>query len=894
MKYFILFYCLFYSVASWSQQGVRTMISVNDAWQFTRDSFSISGSWKSSAVKWQVVNLPHTWNADEVMDDVAGYYRGIGWYRKKMAVSDHLKNKQVFLYFEGANQVTEVFINGNKAGEHIGGYTGFCIPVSKFLLFDGKENLNEIVVKLDNSHNPNIPPLSADFTFYGGMYRDVYLMAVDPVHFSITGGAVQGVLISTPSVNEKNAAIHIKGSVTNATASKKNLKVSTQVFDKHRNKIAQVISKLTVLTGDHSFEQDIKSIGNPKLWSPEDPYLYSVVTTISDAASGEQLDEVTNPLGFRWFQFDADKGFLLNGHPYKLVGASRHQDFKQKGNALPDEMAWNDLALLKKMGGNFLRIAHYPQDPSILEACDQLGILTSVEIPVVNEITESDSFYRNCQQMLVEMVRQNYNHPSIVLWCYMNEILLRPRFNDDNERQVLYYRNILQLAKDLDSISRKEDPFRFTMIANHGDFDRYNKTGLTSVPGIIGWNLYQGWYGGQLADFSSFLDKHHQSLPGCPFLISEYGADADPRIRSFNPVKFDKSVEYATDFHQFYLEAINKRPFVAGAIVWNLADFNSEGREESMPHINNKGLLTWDRKAKDPYYFYQAKLAKQPFIKITSGDWKLRTGISDSTALVCKQPVQVASNMDSVIFMLNGIFISAQKVVNGLCSCLVPFQNGVNILEVQGVQDGMRCSDRADLDFKLLPWNLKDKSLPFTGINILLGATRYFIDEEKQQTWIPDQTYQPGSWGCVGGKPFKMAGNNRLPYGTEKNILGTDNDPVYQTQQIGIQQYRLDVPYGEYEVTLHFAELQGAQMKPLVYNLTQNEATENSDERIFHVLVNDVMVMDNLNLAKQYGVARAVAKKVKVSVRDQSGIIIRFNAVKGEPVLNALQVKRIY
>ncbi|MEI9956219.1 MAG: glycoside hydrolase family 2 TIM barrel-domain containing protein [Ferruginibacter sp.] len=224
----------------------------------------------------------------------------------------------------------------------------------------------------------------------------------------------------------------------------------------------------------------------------------------------------------------------------------------------------------------------------------------------MNEITESEAFYQNCKNMQVEMIRQNYNHPSIIIWCYMNEILLKPHFTNDKERQKIYFAAITKLAQSLDSITRKEDPYRYTMIANHADFTKYNDNKLTTIAMITGWNLYSGWYSAKQEDFPAFLDRHHEKLPNQPFMITEYGADADNRIRSVAPLRFDKSVEYTTKFHQFYITEIMKRPFVAGSVVWNLADFNSETRTETMPHINNKGLLTWDRIPKDPYYLYQA------------------------------------------------------------------------------------------------------------------------------------------------------------------------------------------------------------------------------------------------------------------------------------------------
>jgi beta-galactosidase len=873
-----------------AQSPARTVISINDYWQFHKGK-SVDDTLQD---KWQIIQVPHTWNAQDVMDDVPGYYRGVGWYRKRIPVSSSFRDQDVALYFEGAGQEAEVFINGKKAGSHKGGYTGFYIPVSRYLQFDGKDNVNEILVKVDNSYNENLPPLSADFTFYGGLYRDVYLVAADPVHFSYDSKGSQSVFITTPEVNAEMARIEVKGDVFNAGNTSRKLTITTVLKDAKGNQVSLQQMKLTLGAGKEGvFSQHMPSVRQPALWSPEDPYLYKLYISITDAATGKKLDELTQPVGFRWFRFDPATGFHLNGKPYKLVGASRHQDYKGLGNAVPDELARKDMQQLKKMGGNFLRVAHYPQDPAILEACDELGILTSVEIPLVNEITESEEFFQNSLHMQMEMIRQNFNHPSVVLWCHMNEILLQGRYNNDKPRQLVYLRSIEKLAQTMDSIARKTDPYRGTMIAHHGDFEKYRQAGLTAITDVVGWNLYSGWYGGKMEDFSSFLERHHRELPNKVLVVSEYGADADPRIRSFNPVKFDKSVEYTTRFHQYYIYEMLKRPFVAAAMIWNLADFNSETRGETMPHMNNKGLLTDDRMAKDPYYLYQAVLLKDPFIKITSSSWKQRTGIADSVSGLCVQPLQVASNLDSVELFLNGKSIGKNKVIEALTAWSVPFADGKNKLLAKGYKDGKWFTDEMDIDFTMLPFSLKDDRFPFRQLNIMLGADRYYIDQKRKQIWIPDQSYRSGAWGSTGGKIFKLPANARLSYGTDRAIAATDDDPIYQTQQIGIEQYKLDVPQGKYEITLHFAELQGGAVKGLVYNLENSVRTEDTTARVFTLMINDQTVLENFDIAKQYGVATAVSKKVRLDVKDDKGIMLMFKPVKGEAMLNALQVVKL-
>lgn len=873
--------------SSYAQNNPVKQISLNDQWQFSKDQSGNAAVPGLTNLSWEKLSLPHTWNALDVMDDVPGYYRGAGWYKRKLKIDPALKGKDIFISFNGAYQETEVYINGKLAGSHIGGYTKFIIPVTKFLNYQD----DEIEVKVNNRFNEDIPPLTADFTFFGGIYRNVNLIVTNPVHFSKSDHGSSGVYITTPAVSKAAAAVQVKSLIENTSSATEKVQISTDLVDAEGKTVTSQISALTIPAGSaKEIIQDFKSVKTPHLWSPEDPYLYRAITRIISSKTKTVIDEVSNPLGFRWFKFDAATGFFLNDKPLKLIGASRHQDYEGLGNAVPDALQIRDIELLKKMGGNFLRVAHYPQDPQILEACDRLGILASVEIPLVNTITESEAFTQNSKNMLVEMIRQSYNHPSVVIWAYMNEILLRTKFGNDKPRQEIYFKHIAELAQKLEDLTRKEDPSRYTMIANHGAFEAYNRIGLTKIPMIVGWNLYSGWYGGTLDDFGKFLDKHHQELSDKPMLVTEYGADADPRIRSFSPVRFDKSIEYAIKFNQVYLNEIIAKPFVSGAMVWNLADFNSETREETMPHINNKGLLTLGRQPKDTYYLYQAYLLKEPFLKIASAAWTNRTGTADSAAAISTQPLQAATNLKSAELFLNGKSLGVKDAVDHICEWQVPFVNGANKLRV--ISGGS--SDELDVDFQLQPFSFASATVPFRNINILAGSRRFYTDEKEHQLWIPDQAYKKGSWGYVGGESYKGT-NNRMSYGSDKNILETDNDPIYQTQLVGIEQFRFDVPDGEYELSLYFAELIGGIAKEaLAYNLDNNHVKEKDETRIFNVAVNGQSFLNNFNLAADYGYAAAVKKTTRVTVQNGKGILIGFTPVQGKPVLNALQLRKIY
>jgi len=872
----------------------RISSTINSNWLFCKGDTSKVNSSK----KWTSVSIPHTWNAEDVNDEEPGYYRGEGWYKKTIQIPTSWKEKDIYLHFEGVGQVAEIYLNGKLISKHIGSYNAFSFPITNNINFSTDDNsANEIVVKVDNSHNENIPPLAADFTFYGGIYRDVYVKAINKIHFDADNYASSGVFISTPTVNSNNASVTFKGALVNGSNSKRKLLVSHKIYDAQGKLFSEQNSQLVLNAGQkQDFQQAVKNIKDQHLWSIEDPYLYRVVSTIYDATNNLKLDEVVNPLGFRWFNFDADKGFFLNGKSVKLIGASRHQDYKGLGNALSDAMHVQDVELIKEMGGNFLRIAHYPQDPAVIEACDRLGILTSVETPIVNRITESEAFSTTAKEMHVEMIRQYYNHPSLIMWTYMNEVLLQPRYAKGSEQQETYFKAVAKLAQELEDITHNEDSLRYTMIPNHGAWELYNKVGLTKIPKLVGWNLYQGWYSGTLQDFGKFLDNHHKELPNKPVLVTEYGSDADARIHNFKPERFDKSIEYTTLLHQSYLKDVMSRPFVSAAIIWNLAEFNSEQRAETTPHINAKGLLTWDRKPKDSYRFYQSNLLTSPYLQIGSKEWNKRTGfVISETDPSCVQPITIFSNQKKITLVLNGKEIGTKETEQGVVSFDVPFINGNNDITATANVNGTVITDHSAINFTLLSQNLQSEKVPFTSMNISLGDKRFFFDEKTGQTWIPEQPYTAGSWGYTGGQVFIIKGSTRTGYGATKDILGTELEPIYQTQRTGIQQFKFDVPNGEYEIIFHFAELLSpSKGNELVYNLGNTVAAEEFKERAFGVKLNGQEIITNLSTTGYLEPLHAVANKHKIIINNNTGITLDFVPIKGEPILNAIQLKKIY
>ena len=854
--------------------GQRIKQSINSSWQFQLGE-------KPLEQQWQNINLPHTWNAEDVMDDEPGYHRGTAWYQKTVYIPRDWTKKEVYLYFEGASQLADVYVNGQQVGQHIGGYLAFNFSIGKQL----KAGKNEIRVRLNNSHNPDIAPLGGDFSVYGGIYRDVYLIATDKNHFDMDNYASSGVFVHTPQVSEAKAEVLVKGKVHQESP----VLVRTSILNEAGKEIKRLESKPKA---DGSFSTKLPAIDQPELWSPEHPYLYSVVSTLIDAKTGETYDEVVNPLGLRWYSFDAEKGFFLNGKPYKIKGVSRHQDYKGLGYALPDALHINDVHWLKAMGANFLRVSHYPQDPAIMEACDRLGILTAVETPGNNQVTENKAYAHNMLEMQREMIRQNFNHPSVIIWSYMNEVLIQPLHEDHTPEREAYWKNIHAVAQQMEDLTRKEDPSRYTMVAFHGDYELYKHVGLIDIPQITGWNLYQGWYVGEFADFEKFVVQFHQDYPDNPLVITEYGADSDYRLHNFTPTRFDKTQEYANSYQEAYMATINKYPYIAGGIVWNLVEFVNENREEAVPHVNNKGLLTSDRQPKDAYYLYQAMWAQSPVLHIAGSDWLHRAQQADAGSNTqASQPITVYSNEDSVSLWLNDKFLGKKPVDGHKAVFQGTFSNGKNKLKAisnSGLEELLL------INFHVIANQLQNPENPFTELHVSLGDARMFMDDLTFESWVPEQAYQPGSWGYIGGKVYKDH-ENEVRYGSRRNILGTAYDAMYETQRIGIESFKADVPNGCYEVTLHFAEVMSDEQRAhLVYDLdaSQQEEAKQAKGRKFDVRINGTAFLQDLSGENYLQPLKAYQSKTTMLVRDGEGLSLDFKALVGEAILNGIEIRK--
>jgi beta-galactosidase len=467
----------------------RNIQTINSAWEFTSE--------KDAETK--IVNIPHTWNAEDAFRDGKEYFRGKGTYQKTLFVPQEWQQTRAFLKFEGSNQITTVFINDEKIGEHRGGYTGFVFDISEALKI-GEEN--QIRIEVDNAHNTDIPPLDADFNFYGGIYRDLQLILTDKIHFELENEATGNMLIKTPEVSTEKAQVVFETKIVNDSEAAKNLQMSVDIFNPEKQKIETLTKQVQLSQGETKSVNFSKAVNNPELWSPNSPQLYNAVAKISEENSEEILDEIDSRFGLRWFEVSTEKGFVLNGEPIKLIGANRHQDFEGLGNALPNKLHRSDYKTIKEMGANVIRTAHYPQDPEVYKICDELGLLVWTEVPVINDITDTHAYHEVSLKMQREQILQFFNHPSIVMWGIMNEIFIRLVFNTQmtEEEKEAKIKTSVELAEKLEKETKKLDPDRLSVMALHEN-ELYNESGIADIPDAIGWNLYFGWYSPGLESF---------------------------------------------------------------------------------------------------------------------------------------------------------------------------------------------------------------------------------------------------------------------------------------------------------------------------------------------------------------------------------------------------------
>ena len=848
---FSILFLLFLSVHS----EARQIIQINTNWSFHKGD--LDNVYDTADSLWSPVNLPHTWNAADPFDEEPGYFRGVCWYRKSLDNALLNRSGRVFVFFEGANQNSEVFLNGNQVGSHLGGYTAFTFDITDFLV----PGNNVLFVKVDNSHDEMVPPLKGDFNFYGGIYRDVSLVITHDVHYGLEEYAASGVYVTTGAVSGSRATLGVRARIfSSQQLSYKGLLVRHTVLDDRGVAVATSESQYDLSSGFLTTVDSLE-IPGPEPWSPGNPYCYSIVSEIIDPA-GQILDKLHETFGVREFHFDADSGFSINHQHVKLIGVNRHQDYPGKGNALTDEEHLRDVKMIREMGCNFFRTAHYPQDKAVLDACDRLGLVVSMEIPLDHDQTDDEAFYRNSEVMALEMIHQYYNHPSIVIWAYMNEMMLWRNLETDSTD----LQRIVSFAKRLEKTIRDADPSRYTMIPNHGEFEIYHQTGLLDIPMIIGWNLYFGWYVEDVAGFGRFLDHAHDVVPGKPIIVSEYGAGAHPGIRSRTPARFDFSQEWETEFHKAHLAQILERPFVAASAVWNMFDFGSNARGDAMPYINNKGLCTFDRQPKDAYHVYRSLLSGDGYLALGGAPFQKWVVADADTAAGAALPVTVFTNMDFVELFIDGASYGRKQAISNAIQWQAELLAGHHSIKVESGE----YIDQRSIEFEVVPL-----TRPFSGdvLHVNVGATFLFRDVETGSIWVEAPASKDGSWGYQAGSMFRP---RHVGIGTDRPISGTAIDPVFQTQVIGLEGFDLSLEPGQYKVELLFAELEDKE----------------PGDRSFHIFMNDAMVARRYDIAALAGQDSACIIGSVVQIDSEGKLKIRFESVTGDPVLNGISILR--
>lgn len=612
----LLFFC---SISMFAQ---RQDILLNNQWEF-RFSHQVQ---KGTEVR---VDLPHTWNAQDALSGKIDYKRGIGNYEKHLFIRSEWAGKRLFLRFEGVNSIADVFINRRHIGEHRGGYGAFVFEITNHVEY-GKENL--ILVRVNNAEQLDVMPLVGDFNFYGGIYRDVHLLIMDEVCISPLDYASPGVRLIQDSVSHEFARVKALVELSNGSNDKQEVEIMLRLTD--GKKVVKEVTKVLTLCGSSVTQQElIFEINQPHLWNGrQDPFLYHTEVILSH--NGQIADSVTQPLGLRFYHIDPDKGFFLNGKHLPLRGVCRHQDRSEVGNALRSQHHDEDAALMLEMGVNAVRLAHYPQATYFYDLMDKHGIIVWAEIPFIGPggyndkgFVDSPSFRANGKEQLKELIRQHYNHPSICVWGLFNELT---EFGD----------NPTDYIKELNELAHREDATRPTTSASNQMGD------LNFITDAIAWNRYDGWYGGTPVDLGKWLDRMHQNHPQICIAISEYGAGAsiyhqqDSLVKTV-PTSWWHPENWQTYYHIENWKTISSRPYVWGSFVWNMFDFGAAHRTEGdRPGINDKGLVTFDRKVrKDAFYFYKANWNREePILYLAGKRNAVRTNRMQSIVAFTNQP----------------------------------------------------------------------------------------------------------------------------------------------------------------------------------------------------------------------------------------------------------------
>ena len=571
---------------------MRTTINLNQSWTFTGPDGSP-----------RPVDVPHTWNNIDGQDGGNDYWRGTCVYEKNFPKPELSPGQRVYLEFQGVNASAKVELNSSEVGTHDGGYSTFRWDVTDLL-----QKENALTVHVDNSRNDRVYPQKADFTFYGGIYRDVNLILVNKDHFDLDYCGGPGLKV-TPAVNGSNGQVRVETFHHADRAT-----VAVRLLDRDGKAVAEGTGRDCSLT-----------ISKVRLWDGvKDPYLYTCEATL--LMDGRAVDQISTRFGVRTFSVDPEKGFFLNGRPYPLHGVSRHQDWKGIGNAITKEHHDADMAMIREVGANTIRLAHYQHDQYFYDLCDQYGMVVWAEIPYISEHMPNGR--DNTISQARELVVQNYNHPSIVVWGVSNEITISTKDKAD----------MLDNHRALNDLYHEMDPTRLTTLACYAMCGPFNRS--AHITDVVSWNLYLGWYVPGLFLNDLWMDFFHLRYPNRALGYSEYGCEAMPNLHSSKPRRGDHTEEYQCVYNEYMLKCFDKHPYLWATHLWNMFDFAADARDQGgEPGMNHKGIVTFDRKIKkDSFYIYKAWWSDQPFVHICGRRYADRPEAVTTVKVYSNQP----------------------------------------------------------------------------------------------------------------------------------------------------------------------------------------------------------------------------------------------------------------
>jgi beta-galactosidase len=849
----------------------RATLSLDSGWRFSQSpQLSEAEALGGDAKDWAPVSVPHTWNRlgneGTERSPLSNSTQGLGWYRLHFKAPRTAADSRYFLQFNAVGAIATVWLNGHVLGRHVGAFSRFRFDATEFLNRSGD---NVLLVKADNtrpvpgSSTADMIPLSGDFFVFGGIYRDVSLLITHPVHADLLDYGGPGLYAHTAQIDAEGAEIDMAARVANDTPAAVAAAVQFSIEDAAGRRVASQSLSPTLNPAVNSLQARLR-IDHPHLWQgTKDPYLYRAVMTIR-SSQGLVLDEVRQPLGIRATRFDPDQGFFLNGEHLALHGVSRHQDRPLKGWAISHADLEQDFDLIRDLGANAVRFAHYQHDEYAYELADRHGLIAWAEIPVVNKVSfdgspANDALSANARQQLLELIHQNFNHPSIALWSIGNEVDLTALQIKGGSQAGILLRNLQSLAK-------QEDPSRSTTLADCCETGLPPQGGaalngapprevLAGIADTVGYNRYFGWYTGEFSDLGPMLDAAHARHPTLPISVSEYGAGAaltqhsdDARGGPINPHGRPHPEEYQNLYHEQSWAALQARPYLWATYVWNMFDFSSDSRREGdLSDINEKGLMSYDRETrKDAFYFYRAQWNPKPTLHLVG-----RRHVERDYAVV---DVKAYSNAGEAHLTVNGAPAIAAPCAAGICIWrAVMLKPGSNELTAAANIDGHEVRDT-------LQWTLlhpasvvRIKAGDITGTvagGVRYGSDLYFIGGEAGGINPPD-----------------------TPPSKRTAVAGVD-EALYDTFRAGDFSYRIPLPNGRYAVTLRFVEPTAAAAGERVFDVGANAATA-----IAHL---DVFVAAG-------GARKALEKKFEARV-EHGELLLAFKPQRGQALVSSLSI----